>query len=49
MSLVYISYDNDVAFKKAVKEALGITVYAKNDGTILEVATTISANVYWFF
>ena len=38
-------FDNDVAFKNAAKDALGSKIYAKNDGTILEAATTINANL----
>jgi MFS family permease len=45
LPLADIAYDNDVAFKNAAKEALGNKVYAKNDGAILEAATTINANL----
>jgi MFS family permease len=45
LPLAEILYDNDVAFKNAAKEALGSKIYAKNDGTILEAATTINANL----
>ncbi len=38
-------YDNDVDFKNDVKTALGNKVYGKNDGAILEAATTINANL----
>ncbi len=38
-------YDNDVDFKNDVKTALGNKIYGKNDGAILEAATTINANL----
>lgn len=38
-------YDNDVDFKNAMKSTLGNQVYSKNDGTILEAATAINANL----
>lgn len=38
-------YDNDVDFKNDMKSALGSQVYSKNDGAILEVATSINANL----
>ncbi|NER15784.1 sugar porter family MFS transporter [Spongiivirga citrea] len=38
-------YDNDVSFKNDMKLALGNQVYGKNDGAILEAATTINANL----
>lgn len=38
-------YDNDIEFKTEVKTALGNQIYSKNDGEILEVATTINANL----
>jgi len=38
-------YDSDVAFKNDLKAALGNKIYNKNDGAILEVATTINANL----
>ena len=38
-------YDNDVDFKNDLKSALGNKVYSKNDGAILEAATTINANL----
>lgn len=38
-------YDSDVAFKNNVKAALGNKIYSKNDGAILEAATTINANL----
>ena len=38
-------YDSDIAFKKDLKEALGNKVYSKNDGAILEVATSINATL----
>lgn len=38
-------YDNDIDFKNDIKSALGNKVYNKNDGAILEAATTINANL----
>ena len=38
-------YENDVAFKNDIKSVLGNKVYSKNDGVILEAATTIDANL----
>jgi hypothetical protein len=38
-------YDNDVTFKNDLKKALGTKIYSKNDGAILEAATTINANL----
>lgn len=38
-------YHNDVAFKNEVKSLIGNQAYYKNDGTILEVATQINANL----
>lgn len=38
-------YDSDVDFKNDLKKALGNKVYSKNDGAILEIATTINANL----
>ena len=38
-------YDNDVDFKNDMKAALGTQVYSKNDGAILEAATTINATL----
>ena len=38
-------YESDVDFKNDLKKALGNKVYSKNDGAILEVATTINANL----
>ena len=37
------TYDNDLDFKNDMKSALGNQVYAKNEGAILEAATTINA------
>jgi hypothetical protein len=39
------NYTNDVAFKNDMKAALGTQQYAKNEGAILEVATTINATL----
>ncbi len=38
-------YDSDIAFKNDMKTALGTQQYAKNEGAILEVATTINATL----
>jgi MFS family permease len=38
-------YTFDVDFKNELKSILGNKVYSKNDGTILEAATTINANL----
>jgi len=38
-------YDNDIDFKNDVKAALGNKIYSKNDGAILEAATTINATL----
>jgi MFS family permease len=38
-------YDNDVDFKNDMKAALGSQVYGKNDGAILEAATSINATL----
>jgi MFS family permease len=38
-------YDNDLDFKNEIKSVLGSKVYSKNDGEILEAATTINANL----
>ncbi|MFT5257152.1 MAG: SP family arabinose:H+ symporter-like MFS transporter [Arenicella sp.] len=38
-------YDNDVTFKNDLKNVLGSKIYSKNDGAILEAATTINANL----
>jgi MFS family permease len=43
--LADVQYENDVAFKNAAKELLGSKIYAKNDGAILEAATTINASL----
>ena len=48
LPLADLLFENDVAFKDAAKEALGTKAYAKNDGTILEAATTINANLVLF-
>jgi SP family arabinose:H+ symporter-like MFS transporter len=39
------TYDNDLDFKREIKAALGSQAYAKNEGTILEVATNINATL----
>ncbi len=38
-------FDNDIDFKNAMKLALGNQIYSKNDGTILEAATTMNATL----
>jgi MFS family permease len=38
-------YDNDVDFKNDMKAALGSQIYSKNDGAILEAATSINATL----
>ena len=38
-------FENDVEFKNAMKLALGNQVYSKNDGAILEAATTMNATL----
>jgi SP family arabinose:H+ symporter-like MFS transporter len=38
-------YQSDVKFKNDVKASLGNIIYSKNDGAILEAATTINANL----
>ena len=38
-------YDNDIDFKNEMKSALGNQVYSKNDGAILELATTMNATL----
>lgn len=38
-------YDNDIDFKNDMKTALGNRVYTKNEGAILEAATTINATL----
>lgn len=38
-------YDNDLDFKKDMKLALGNQVYSKNEGAILEAATTMNATL----
>ena len=38
-------YDNDLDFKNEMKSLLGTQVYAKNEGEILEAATTMNASL----
>ncbi len=38
-------YENDIDFKNDMKSTLGNQVYGKNDGAILEAATSINANL----
>ena len=42
-SIADITYDNDVDFKNAIKEAIGNQNYTKNEGAILEAATSMNA------
>ena len=39
------TYDSDVVFKKDLKRILGNQIYSKNDGEILETATSINAKL----
>ena len=39
------TYDNDIDFKNDMKSALGNQIYSKNDGAILEAATTMNATL----
>lgn len=39
------SFSNDIEFKNAMKSALGNQVYGKNEGAILEAATTMNATL----
>ena len=41
-------YSNDVTFKNKLKTILGNQTYSKNDGVILEAATTINASLVLF-
>ncbi|UAM97227.1 sugar porter family MFS transporter [Polaribacter litorisediminis] len=45
LPLVDKVYDNDIDFKDDVKSVLGNRIYSKNDGSILEAATTMNANL----
>jgi MFS family permease len=45
LPLIDTVYESDIAFKNDLKEALGNKVYSKNDGAILEVATSINATL----
>ncbi len=47
-SISNISYDSDVAFKKAVITQIGSQAYSKNEGTILEAAIEINAFLVLF-
>jgi len=38
-------FENDIDFKNAMKMALGNQIYSKNDGAILEAATTMNATL----
>lgn len=44
-NIVDKTYTSDVAFKSDVKKSIGYQVFAKNDGAILEAATTINATL----
>ena len=41
-------YENDLDFKNDMKASLGTQLYAKNEGAILEYATTINATLILF-
>ncbi len=43
--IIDTTFDSDLDFKRAAKEALGDQVYARNEGAILEVATTMNATL----
>jgi len=43
--LANTTYESDVDFKNDLKKTLGSKIYSKNDGAILEIATTINANL----
>jgi MFS family permease len=43
--IVNKTYDSDVVFKKDLKRILGNQIYSKNDGEILETATSINAKL----
>ena len=45
LPLVDKVYESDIAFKNDLKQALGNLIYSKNDGAILEVATSINATL----
>lgn len=45
ISIINKTYDSDVDFKSAVKSILGNAIYSKNDGAILEAATSINATL----
>lgn len=45
LALENIVFTNDLDFKNAAKSALGMSVYQKNDGAILEAATNINATL----
>ncbi len=45
LSIVDKTYYNDVDFKSTVKSILGNAIYSKNDGAILEEATSVNATL----
>ena len=45
ISIVDKVYTNDVDFKNEIKDILGTKVFSKNDGAILEAATTINSTL----
>ncbi|WP_445750015.1 MFS transporter, partial [Polaribacter sp.] len=45
LSIENTVFTNDLDFKNAAKSALGLAVYQKNDGAILEAATNINATL----
>lgn len=44
-AVMSIMYEDDLAFKAAMKSTLGTEVYAKNEGAILEAATDMNATL----
>lgn len=45
VSITTKKYASDIDFKNELKSVLGNQIYSKNDGAILEAATTINANL----
>lgn len=45
VSIATKKYASDIDFKNELKSVLGNQIYSKNDGAILEAATTINANL----
>ncbi|NAS11463.1 sugar porter family MFS transporter [Poritiphilus flavus] len=44
-TIVGKTFESDIDFKRAMKEALGTQIYAKNEGAILEAATDMNATL----